>query len=107
MLSVHLKATMMKVSDPIVFGHAVRAFLGDVMTEHADALARAAADPDDGIGAMLEPSRRCRTRNVSVLEGAIHEAFATGPRSPTSTRTEASRTSTCRATSSSMPRCRR
>jgi isocitrate dehydrogenase len=39
LFSFHVKATMMKVSDPIIFGHAVRAFLGDVMSDHADALA--------------------------------------------------------------------
>ena len=39
LFSVHLKATMMKVSDPIIFGHAVRAFFAGVFAEHDDALA--------------------------------------------------------------------
>ena len=42
LFSLHLKATMMKVSDPIIFGHAVRAFFADVFEEHGDALARPA-----------------------------------------------------------------
>ena len=42
LFSLHLKATMMKVSDPIIFGHAVRAFFADVFAEHGDALARSA-----------------------------------------------------------------
>jgi isocitrate dehydrogenase len=80
MLSVHLKATMMKVSDPIVFGHAVRAFLGDVMTTHADALARAGADPDDGIGAMIEAIATLPDSERAAVEAAIAAAFATGPK---------------------------
>jgi isocitrate dehydrogenase len=43
LFSLHLKATMMKVSDPIIFGHAVRAFFADVFEEHGDALAKAGA----------------------------------------------------------------
>jgi len=79
MLSVHLKATMMKVSDPIVFGHAVRAFLGPVMVEHAEALARAGADPDDGIGAMLESVAKLPVDERAVIEAAIASAFEEGP----------------------------
>ncbi len=79
MLSVHLKATMMKVSDPIVFGHAVRAFLGPVMVEHAEALARAGADPDDGVGAMLEAIAKLPTGERAPVEAAITAAFVEGP----------------------------
>jgi isocitrate dehydrogenase len=79
MFSFHVKATMMKVSDPIIFGHAVRAFLGDVMVEHADVLARCGADPDDGLGAMLEAIGTLPDDERSVVEGAIHEAIAAGP----------------------------
>jgi isocitrate dehydrogenase len=79
MLSVHLKATMMKVSDPIVFGHAVRAFLGPVMVEHAEALARAGADPDDGVGAMLEAIAKLPADERAPVEAAITAAFVEGP----------------------------
>ncbi len=48
--SLHVKATMMKVSDPIIFGHAVRAFYSDVFDKHADVLEQMGADPDNGIG---------------------------------------------------------
>ena len=54
LFSVHLKATMMKVSDPIIFGHAVRAFLAPVFEAHGAALAAAGADPNAGLGVMLE-----------------------------------------------------
>src|SRR3954469_24633852 len=54
LFSVHLKATMMKVSDPIIFGHAVRAYFADVFADHADAIARAGVDPSNGLGALLK-----------------------------------------------------
>ena len=44
LFSVHLKATMMKVSDPIIFGHVVSVFYKDVLTKHADALERSYAE---------------------------------------------------------------
>jgi len=79
MFSFHVKATMMKVSDPIIFGHAVRALLGDVMTEHADALQRCGADPDDGLGAMLDSISRLPDEEREVVESAIRAAIAAGP----------------------------
>jgi len=80
LFSFHVKATMMKVSDPIIFGHAVRAFLGDVMTDHADSLERCGADPDDGLGAMLESIRTLPDEERAAVEGAIDAAIAAGPR---------------------------
>ena len=80
MFSFHVKATMMKVSDPILFGHAVRALLGDVMEVHADALARCGADPDDGLAAMLSAIERLPDTERATVEGAIHAAVAAGPR---------------------------
>ena len=53
LFSVHLKATMMKVSDPIIFGHAVRAYFADVFEQYADDLASVGADPNDGLGGVL------------------------------------------------------
>ena len=50
LLSVHLKATMMKVSDPIMFGVVVEEFYKDVLTKHADVLKQAGFDPNNGIG---------------------------------------------------------
>ena len=51
--SVHLKATMMKISDPIIFGHAVRAFFPATFARYGDALAGAGLSPNDGIGAIF------------------------------------------------------
>ncbi len=54
LFSVHLKATMMKVSDPIIFGHVVRAFLPEVFAKHGAALDDAGLSPNNGLGAILE-----------------------------------------------------
>jgi isocitrate dehydrogenase len=53
MFSLHMKATMMKVSDPIIFGHAVKASLGPVWTKHGEAIAAAGGSPNSGLGAVL------------------------------------------------------
>ena len=54
LFSVHLKATMMKVSDPIIFGHVVRAFFPKTFTTYGDTLAAAGLSPNDGWGAILD-----------------------------------------------------
>ncbi|MGP3947248.1 NADP-dependent isocitrate dehydrogenase [Streptomyces sp. 7N604] len=54
LFSVHLKATMMKVSDPIIFGHVVRAFFPKTFAEHGEALAAAGLTPNDGLGGILK-----------------------------------------------------
>ncbi|MFE3143645.1 NADP-dependent isocitrate dehydrogenase [Streptomyces scopuliridis] len=53
LFSVHLKATMMKVSDPIIFGHVVRAFFPKTFAEYGEALAAAGLTPNDGLGGIL------------------------------------------------------
>ncbi len=62
LFSLHLKATMMKVSDPIIFGHAVRTFFASVFTKHESTFERLGVDPNDGVGALLDavstPSRQ-------------------------------------------------
>ncbi|MGR3815225.1 MAG: NADP-dependent isocitrate dehydrogenase [Cognatishimia activa] len=54
MFSFHMKATMMKVSDPIIFGHAVKAWLGPVWDAHGEAIAAAGGSPNSGLGAVLD-----------------------------------------------------
>ena len=51
--SVHLKATMMKVSDPIIFGHVVKAYFADVFEKYGDKIDEAGLTPNDGLGAIL------------------------------------------------------
>ncbi|MFJ4500936.1 NADP-dependent isocitrate dehydrogenase [Streptomyces sp. NPDC088864] len=69
LFSVHLKATMMKVSDPIIFGHVVRAFFPKTFAEYGDVLAAAGLTPNDGLGGILKGLE-------SLPEGAkIKESF--------------------------------
>ena len=53
LFSVHLKATMMKVSDPIIFGHVVQAFFPTLFEQYGEQLAAAGISPNDGLGALL------------------------------------------------------
>jgi isocitrate dehydrogenase len=77
LFSVHLKATMMKVSDPIIFGHAVRAYFADVFSTYADELAAVGADPNQGLGGVL--SDVARSPKKDEIEAAITRAYETGP----------------------------
>ena len=54
LFSIHLKATMMKVSDPIMFGHCIKVFFKDVFDKHGDILAEIGADPKQGLASILE-----------------------------------------------------
>ncbi|MEV1291278.1 NADP-dependent isocitrate dehydrogenase [Pseudonocardia sp. NPDC049635] len=79
LFSVHLKATMMKVSDPIIFGHAVRAFFADVFATYGDDLASVGADPDDGLASVLSAIEKLPADKRAAIEKAIDDAYATGP----------------------------
>jgi len=78
LFSVHLKATMMKVSDPIIFGHVVKAYFRDVFEKYGDELAAAGLSANDGLGAILAglPS----LPNGGEIEAAFEAALASGPR---------------------------
>ena len=78
LFSVHLKATMMKVSDPVIFGHVVRAFLPEVFATHGEALADAGLSPNDGLGAIL--AGLDAVPNGSDIRAAITQGLADGPR---------------------------
>jgi isocitrate dehydrogenase len=79
LFSVHLKATMMKVSDPIIFGHVVRTFFADLFSAHGPLLDEIGANPNDGLGAMLTAIATLPTDQREAVEGAIATAFANGP----------------------------
>jgi isocitrate dehydrogenase len=79
LLSVHLKATMMKVSDPIIFGHAVRAFFPDVFETYAAELAAAGASPNDGLGAVLSAVQTLPADQRDAIEAAVKQGFEDGP----------------------------
>jgi isocitrate dehydrogenase len=78
LFSVHLKATMMKVSDPIIFGHVVKAYFTDVFDKYGDDLAAAGLSANDGLGAILAglPS----LPNGEEIKAAFEAALASGPR---------------------------
>ena len=79
LFSVHLKATMMKVSDPIIFGHAVRAFFDDLFEQHGDALAEVGASANDGLASMLEAIERLPADTRDAIDAAITRTYETGP----------------------------
>jgi isocitrate dehydrogenase len=79
LFSVHLKTTMMRVSDPIIFGHAVRAYFADLFDEHGDALRSAGVNPNDGVGAMLKAIEALPDKQRTAIERAIDAAYEHGP----------------------------
>jgi isocitrate dehydrogenase len=79
LFSVHLKATMMKVSDPIIFGHVVRAFFPRLFAEHGDALARAGVSANDGLGALLKAVQSLPDAERTAVEAAVQQGLAEGP----------------------------
>ncbi|WP_017934647.1 NADP-dependent isocitrate dehydrogenase [Nocardioides sp. Iso805N] len=78
LFSVHLKATMMKVSDPIIFGHVVKAFFKDVFAQYGDDLAAAGLSANDGLGSIL--AGLDKLPNGSEIKAAFDAALANGPR---------------------------
>ena len=78
LFSLHLKATMMKVSDPIIFGHAVKAFLKPVFDKHGAALDAAGVNPNSGLGEVL--ARIAELPNAAEIEAEIAEVMADRPR---------------------------
>ena len=79
LFSLHMKATMMKVSDPIIFGHAVKTFFADVFSKHADALAQVDANPNNGLGNILAAIERLPADKKSEIEADIQAAYESGP----------------------------
>ena len=79
LFSLHLKATMMKVSDPIIFGHAVKVYFRDVFSTYGDTLAKVGANPNNGLGSVLAATAELPEDQGSAIETAVAEAFASGP----------------------------
>ncbi len=79
LFSVHLKATMMRVSDPIIFGHVVRAYFSSVFSEHGEELRRAGVNPNDGLAALLSALETLPEERRKAIETAIEHAYEDGP----------------------------
>ncbi len=77
LLSLHLKATMMKVSDPVLFGHAVRVYYADVFDAYADVLARAGVNPNLGLGDLYAKIQGLPEQ--AEIEAAIQRVYETRP----------------------------
>ncbi|WP_394215201.1 NADP-dependent isocitrate dehydrogenase [Brachybacterium vulturis] len=79
LFSLHLKATMMKVSDPILFGHAVRAFFPTLFSEFGEQLAAAGLSPDNGLGGILAGVEDLDATVRDGVAAAIEKDLAAGP----------------------------
>jgi isocitrate dehydrogenase len=79
LFSLHMKATMMKVSDPIIFGHAVRVFFHDVFEKHGAVLEELGADPNNGLGDVLAKIRSLPEESRREIESDIAAAYEAGP----------------------------
>ncbi|CAN5584258.1 NADP-dependent isocitrate dehydrogenase [soil metagenome] len=79
LFSVHLKATMMKVSDPIIFGHTVQAFLPTVFDEYGDELAQAGLSPNNGLASILGGLADMPGERGEQIRSAIEEGLHAGP----------------------------
>ncbi len=79
LFSLHLKATMMKVSDPIIFGYAVRTFFRDVFDKHAAVFKEIGVDPNNGLGDLYAKIKRLPQAKQAEIEADIQACYAKRP----------------------------
>jgi len=79
LFSLHLKATMMKVSDPMLFGYAVEAFYKDVFAKHGDALDKLGADPRNGFGDIAAKVAKLPEGDRAAVQATIDGCYQNGP----------------------------
>ena len=79
LFSLHMKATMMKVSDPIIFGHAVEVFFSDLISKHAAVIATLGVDLKNGFGDLIAKIQTLPADQKVAIEDDIMEALANGP----------------------------
>lgn len=79
LLSLHLKATMMKVSDPVIFGHAVKVFYSSVFTKHAEIFEQLGVDANNGIGDVYSKISRLPADKKLEIEADLADVFANRP----------------------------
>ncbi|MCR6031300.1 NADP-dependent isocitrate dehydrogenase [Nocardioides sp. zg-579] len=77
LFSAHLKATMMKVSDPIIFGHVVQAFFPTLFEQYGEQLKAAGISPNDGLGALLNAVESLP--DGDAIKAAVQQGLAEGP----------------------------
>ncbi|MDP7036235.1 MAG: NADP-dependent isocitrate dehydrogenase [Planctomycetota bacterium] len=79
LLSLHLKATMMKVSDPIMFGHCVSVYFGEALEKHADSLREIGANVNNGLSDVLRKLDRLPAEKKAEIEADIQAVYETHP----------------------------
>lgn len=79
LFSLHMKATMMKISDPIIFGHAVKAFFKEVFETYESDLKSVGANPNNGLGDVLGAIEKLPTEKKEAITNAIQTAIKNGP----------------------------
>jgi isocitrate dehydrogenase len=79
LLSLHLKCTMMKVSDPIMFGHCVSVYFADALDKHADALAEIGANVNNGLADVIDKLDRLPADKKAEIEADIAACYESGP----------------------------
>ena len=79
LFSLHMKATMMKVSDPIIFGHAVRVFFQDLFDKHQDTFEEIGVDVNNGLGDLLSKLSELPSEKQTEIEADIQTALHNGP----------------------------
>ena len=80
LLSLHVKATMMKVSDPILFGHAVTVYFKDVFTKYADTFAELGVNPNNGLGDVYAKIQSLPADQRTAIEADLQATYAARPR---------------------------
>ena len=80
LFSLHMKATMMKVSDPIIFGHAVEIFFKDVFSKHAEALEEIGVEVNNGFGDLINKLKRLPDAKRAEVEADIKACYENGPK---------------------------
>ncbi|HSX77282.1 MAG TPA: NADP-dependent isocitrate dehydrogenase, partial [Candidatus Saccharimonadia bacterium] len=79
LLSLHLKATMMKVSDPIIFGHAVTVYFADLFEKYGQVFNEIGVDPDNGVGDILAKIQTLPAAQKAAIEADIQACLKNGP----------------------------
>src|SRR6201989_695533 len=79
LFSLHVKTTMMKISDPIIFGHCVSVFFADVFEKHGATLARLGVDPDNGVGDMMARIETLPGTEKAAIKADIQATYAKRP----------------------------
>src|SRR6195952_4124029 len=79
LFSIHLKATMMKVSDPIIFGHAVQAFFPKLFSEQGEVLLEAGLDPSNGLASILSGAEKLGGDKGKAIADAVKQGLEEGP----------------------------